>query len=58
MREEIEINCAHTALEHMKKHETKRRDHKQRGTEREPRDERALELAPTVIVFARGLHVY
>ena len=58
MREEIEINRAHSAFEHMKKHETKRRDHKHRGAERESRDERALELAPTVMVFAPGLHVY
>jgi hypothetical protein len=58
MRKEFEINRANSAFEHMKKHETKRRDHKHRGTERERGDERALKLAPTVMVFATGLHVY
>jgi hypothetical protein len=58
MREEVEIDGADAAFEHMKKDETQRRDHKDRGTECQPGNERALEFPPTVMVFAPGLHIH
>jgi hypothetical protein len=58
IREKFEINCAYSAHEHMKKDETKRRDHEHRGTQREPGGQRALELAPTVMIFALCLHFH